>query len=50
MSPSEKPPDEVLAIAVALAVALQEAEVQAAGPVVTEPSPWRWSGRRYRWS
>ena len=44
------PPHEVLAIAVALAVALQEAEVQTVEPVVTEPSPWRWQGRRYRWS
>ncbi len=55
MSPSERVPPEVLAIAVALAVAWQEAEGgEAAQP--QEPGPWRWGGRRwersgdYRWS
>ncbi|HEX2047164.1 MAG TPA: hypothetical protein VHF27_05335 [Acidimicrobiales bacterium] len=56
MSPSERPvPPEVLAIAVALAVAWQDPAVPEE-PAVREPSPWRWGGRRwerpagYRWS
>jgi hypothetical protein len=53
-SPSDPPP-EVLAIAVALAVAWQEAR-PAAERERADVSPWRWSGRRweratsYRWS
>jgi hypothetical protein len=50
MSPSETPPPEVLAIAVALAVALQEAETRVSEAPVSEPSRWRWSGRSYKWS
>ena len=57
MSPSERAervPAEVLAIAVALAVAWEEAEVGPASP--PERSRWRWQGRTwprqatYRWS
>ena len=47
MSPSE-PPHDVLAIAVALAVALREAERSRVEPA--EPGRWRLSGRTYRWS
>lgn len=50
MSPSDAPPREVLAIAVALAVALQEAEAHVAEATVAEPGRWRLSGRTYRWS
>ena len=56
MSRSDGIPPEVLAIAVALAVAWQEAETADGAPQETEPSPWRWGGRRwerpagYRWS
>jgi|GEM_PF-5466783 hypothetical protein len=51
MSPSEPPPREVLAIAVALAVALQEAEARVAEQQpAAEPGRWRLSGRTYRWS
>ncbi len=58
MSPSDTVPPEVLAIAVALAVVWQDAEADAmdGSQQPAEPSPWRWSGRRwerptsYRWS
>ena len=59
MSRSEPVPPDVLAIAVALAVALeQEAVTVAAGGAEppAEPSRWRWSGQRWerptdhRWS
>ena len=56
MSPSERVPPEVLAIAVALAVAWQEAGAPEGGMPPAESSPWRWGGRRwerpasYRWS
>ena len=48
MSPSDPPPPEVLAIAVALAVALQQGEALIAE--AAEPSRWRLTGRTYRWS
>ena len=56
MSPSEPVPPEVLAIAVALAVAWQESGAPEWEAAPSEPSPWRWGGRRwerpagYRWS
>lgn len=53
-------PPEVLAIAVALAVLWPGADAAAVtdrqGAATSEPSPWRWGGRRwerpagYRWS
>jgi hypothetical protein len=57
MSPSEQPPAEVIAIAVALAALWPDGLVEiddAAEP--HEPSPWRTGGRRWeratshRWS
>ena len=48
MSPSETPPREVIAIAVALAVALQQGAVPVVAPA--EPDRWRLAGRTYRWS
>ena len=60
MSPSDRPPPEVLAIAVALAVAQAEqlARPATASPPTTDSqaSPWPWSGERwersgdFRWS
>ncbi len=54
---TERPvPPEVLAIAVALAVALQEVEEGQVAAPERDASPWRWGGRRwerpasYRWS
>jgi hypothetical protein len=60
MSPSDPVPPEVLAIAVALAVAQARRQPQVVAPVTTgeagDPAAWRWDGRRwerpggYRWS
>jgi hypothetical protein len=57
MSPSDQPPPEVLAIAVALAVLWPAAsEELEAGAAADDPRPWRLAGRRWeratshRWS